>query len=85
MSYLGGRIRTATNTMRRHRERDRPMVYALGKGPHYAVARGARSPRASRVMRVALTRSSSWARLVALAIGAVSLGRAIVKSSPSYP
>jgi hypothetical protein len=36
-------------------------------------------------MRVALTSSSSCATRVALAIGAVTLGRAILKSSPSYP
>ena len=35
----------------------------------------------SRVMRVALTSSSSWATLVALAIGAVTLGRAISQAS----
>ena len=34
----------ATNAIRRHRD-NRPIVYAAGKGPHYAVARGARSPR----------------------------------------
>jgi hypothetical protein len=37
------------------------------------------------VIRVALTISSSWVTLVAVAIGAVTLGRSILKSSPSYP
>jgi hypothetical protein len=36
-------------------------------------------------MRVALAISSSWAVLVALAIGAVTLGWAILKSRPSCP
>jgi hypothetical protein len=36
-------------------------------------------------MRVAPTISSSWATLVAVAIGAVTLGRSILKSRPSCP